>query len=146
MFNRITSHHEVRRFTKFAIVGVANTIIDFSIYTLLIQVGHWPYLWANVVGFSVAAMNSYYFNRRWTFRSTASDVHREAMQYLIVIGSGFFLNEGGLYILVDHGHLHPLVAKVFVTGLVLIWNFGLNRLWTFRKATPRGLAVSPKDQ
>lgn len=146
MLKKITSHHEVRRFTKFVVVGVSNTVIDFSIFALLLHVAHWQYLWANLVGFTIAGANSYFFNRRWTFRSTAGDVHREAAQYLAVIGSGFLLNEGGLYLLVAHAHLGALFAKVVVTGVVLVWNFALNRFWTFRQAVATPLAQPPKNE
>lgn len=133
---RLRHHPETRRFGKFAIVGMINTAIDMAVYILLHSVLGMHYLLANIFAFLAAAINSYNLNRRWTFRSTAADWRREMTQYLAVIGLGFCLNEGLLYILVDRFSLHSIVAKVLVIGVVLVWNFGANRWWTFRKSLP----------
>ncbi len=124
---------EVRTFVKFSMVGVVNTAIDMGVFIVLQHFLRVPYLIANVFAFMAAAINSYALNRRWTFRSQAPDWHREMLQYLIVIGIGFLMNEGLLYVLVAHGHLPAIVAKVLVTGVVVIWSFLANRLWTFRR-------------
>jgi putative flippase GtrA len=137
---QLLHHHEVRRATRFGIVGVANTAIDFIIFTTLVHFFQLPYLWANVVAFSVASLNSYIVNRRWTFRSSARDIHREALQYIVVLTIGFFINEGVLYLVVEKTSAAPLIGKLMATGISLIWNFLANRFWTFKGAVENRLA------
>lgn len=132
MIRALIRHQEVRRFSRFALVGLLNTAIDFTIFFSLLHLTNLSYLGANMISFLAAAINSYTLNRRWTFRSGARDIHREGAQYVTVIGVGFLLNEGLLYLLVDHGDLPTWAGKVVVTGVVLIWNFLANRFWTFR--------------
>jgi putative flippase GtrA len=133
----VTKHPETRRFVKFGLVGVVNTTLDMGVYILLSTGFHVHYVVANIFAFMVAGINSYYLNRRWTFRSTADNWRREMVKYLIVIGTGFLINEALLYILVEHGSLGKIMAKLVVVAVVLVWNFGVNRLWTFRRALPQ---------
>lgn len=144
MFHRhvktIAAHPETRRFTKFAIVGFMNTSIDLIIYLLLHTVFGMHYLLANLIAFLFGATNSYVFNRRWTFRSTADDWRREMIKFFIVLAIGFSLNEGLLYVLVDRFGFGSTFAKLPVIAIVLIWNFGANRLWTFRHSLPPHVA------
>ncbi len=123
---------EVRKFVKFGLVGVVNTVIDLGLFVLLQRVLHVPYLIANIFAFAAAATNSYVLNRRWTFRSTAPDWHREITQFFAVTLSAFLANEGLLYLLVAHVHLPPVVAKLLAV-VTVAWNFLANRLWTFRR-------------
>lgn len=136
----VLQHHEVRRAIRFGIIGVLNTAIDFAIFAVLHGIFHVGYLEANVVAFFTASINSYFFNRRWTFRSTAVDIHRELLQYVAVLAIGFFLNEGALYILVSRFGILPIFGKVGATVLSLSWNFMANRFWTFKSVVQAELA------
>ncbi len=129
---QIAEHPETQRFVRFVLVGLLNTSIDFTLFFLFTHVAGWHYLLANVASFLLAAINSYFMNRRWTFGSQSAAWHREAAQYVTVLVIGFALNEGLLFLLVSRWQWAKLIAKVMVTGLVLVWNFSANRLWTFR--------------
>lgn len=137
---RLLQHHEIRRAVRFGLVGVVNTAIDFTIFYLLHYIFSVGYLLANLVAFLTASINSYLLNRRWTFKSTAVDVHREFLQYTIVLAIGFALNEGTLYLLVSRFGWAPIVAKVGATVLSLSWNFTANRFWTFKSSVHGQLA------
>lgn len=54
---------------KFAIVGVANTLIDYGMFTLLTRFGGVQVYLANVIGYACGMLNSYVFNRAWTFKA-----------------------------------------------------------------------------
>jgi len=42
------------------------------------------------------------------------------------------INETILYFLVTNAEFHDLIAKAMAIGVVLFWNFTINKLWTFR--------------
>src|SRR3990167_6836118 len=69
-----------KQIIKFGIVGVINTIIDFGLLNLLVAIFDWAVLWANTVSFSVAVLNSFFFNKYWisTFRSSSRPTTRNA--------------------------------------------------------------------
>lgn len=122
----------VKHFFKFALVGAVNTSIDYLGFAALVTWTHIPYLLANVMTFSVAATNSYVLNRRWTFRSTDLRWQRQAAAFFTVMVAGLGLNSLALFFMVDHFHLHKLVAKAIGVALVLFWNFFASRFLVFR--------------
>src|SRR5436190_19661788 len=69
------------QFARFLVVGVANTILSFGVYGLLLALGAW-YVLAAPLAFAVGAVNGFVFNRRWTF--AARDSTRALILYVVV--------------------------------------------------------------
>jgi putative flippase GtrA len=119
------------QFVKFGIVGVSNTLLFFSIYTVLLKVfGVW-YLAASAIGFTIGAINGFMLNRRWTFRGHVGDA-LTPVRWGVVQGCGLGLNEGLLYLFVDGATLDKLLGQAFATVIVTVITFLVNRAWTFR--------------
>jgi putative flippase GtrA len=119
------------QFVKFGIVGVSNTLLFFSIYTVLLKVfGVW-YLAASAIGFTIGAINGFLLNRRWTFRGHVGDA-LTPVRWGVVQGCGLGLNEGLLYLFVDGATLDKLLGQAFATVIVTVITFLVNRAWTFR--------------
>jgi putative flippase GtrA len=127
------------QFSKFAIVGVSNTLLTLLVYTFLLKVvGMW-YLAASAIGFIAGATNGFLLNRRWTFREHVGDA-LTPVRWAVVQGCGLALNEGMLYVLVQDLHLEKVLAQVAATGVVTVSTFLANRAWTFRVHTPVAVA------
>ena len=116
---------------RFLIVGVANTIVGLGTILLLQEVVGVPYRWANVSGYAVGLVNSFLWNKFWTFQSPGwqkTELYRFFFVFLISFGVQFAV----LHITIEQlglvDHLGQLVAIVFYTML----NYTLNRLWTFK--------------
>ncbi len=121
----------VRQFLKFAIVGGANTVIHMGIYVLLTRVFDVWYLIANVLAFVVAATNSYIGNRYWTFHDRTSNIPAQFAKFLTVSTIGLSINALVLSLLVEQLQLHDILATAIAISVVIIWNFGANKFWTF---------------
>jgi putative flippase GtrA len=110
------------------VVGVANTVLSFIAYRLLLALGAW-YVLAAPVAFAVGAVNGYILNRRWTF--AARDTSRSRVLYVVVQVVGA----------VSTSLLVPFCVRVLGTGRtwaylvaippVTLLMFIANRLWTF---------------
>ncbi|MCB9107490.1 MAG: GtrA family protein [Anaerolineales bacterium] len=135
---------EAKRFIKYGIVGVLGTIIDFSILNFLIFVVGWstPFgkLMANIVSTSVAIISNFVCHRAWTFPESQSRKKRTQLaQFTIVSLVGLLLNTLVFY-LVSHYVFElffPMaiavqLAKATASVVILFWNFGANRVWTYR--------------
>lgn len=130
------------QFIKFGIVGVANTLLTFAIYTLLLKVfGVW-YLAASAIGFIVGTVNSFLLNRRWTFRGHVGDA-LTPLRWAVVQCTGLGVNEGLLYVFVHDARVDKLLAQAFATAVVTVTTFFANRAWTFR--SPTSVAVADSD-
>ena len=97
---------------------------------------------AGTISFVCAVISNFVWNRLWTFpESRELPMARQLGQFALINLIGLGLNE--VIVL----SLHPLfsrvlrdppaylAAKVIAIGVVLFWNYGANRAWTYRKIT-----------
>ncbi|MFA9262577.1 MAG: GtrA family protein [Undibacterium sp.] len=140
----------VKQFSKFIIVGGVNTGIDFAVLNVLMYVTHinsGPTLFfLNCISFSVAVVNSYYMNRRWTFREANEGLGDKKpavqfSQFFIVSIIGILINGGILTLITTFipapfglgAQLWANAAKLCATGASLVWNFVGYKLFVFKK-------------
>ncbi|ATH95104.1 membrane protein [Bacillus glycinifermentans] len=116
---------------RFGTVGVGNTLIDFGVFFLLTALNV-PYLLAQVCSYTAGILNSYIWNRTWTFRVKEKVRGQEIIRFLIInlaaSGITFLL----LYGLQKAG-LSLVSSKVTATVGGMVINFIGNRLWVFQE-------------
>jgi putative flippase GtrA len=119
----------VSRFLRFALVGAVATAIQYAILIALVRAGLTGPTVASCIGFVVSAGANYSLNYRFTFRSSHS--HAPAvLKFVLLAGAGLLLNAGLMRLLTVMGWNY-ILAQVCATGVVLLWNFFGNSLWTF---------------
>ncbi len=117
----------MKRLVKFSVVGIGNTIITTGTYALLLFSGV-HYLTANVIGYSLGMLNSFYWNKHWVFKT---DTDRAFIKFVMVNMIALMINNMILFFLVNGFHVHKFFAQLFATGAGFIFNFFLNKNWTF---------------
>lgn len=125
---------------KFGVVGAINTVIDFFVFNLLLQIGP---LKANVVSTVVATTTSYFMNRQWTFRGRArGDVRREYILFFFFNVVGMVIQLAvlglvryGLGFTASDGRLVLNIAKAAGIGVAMVFRFWAYRRFVF-KAMP----------
>jgi putative flippase GtrA len=130
---------EFNRFAKFAIVGAMGAIIDFGLLNLMRGVYGWDLLLANTFSVSVAIISNFAWNRYWTFPESRTRKKRKQLpQFALVNLIGLLINNV-IVLSIDHVLVSQVgepwsynIAKAIAIGVVLFWNFGVNRLWTYR--------------
>ncbi len=134
-----TKPKEFTRFIKFSIVGALGAIIDFGLLNLLRGVFGWSLLWANTFSVSAAILSNFTWNRLWTFPESRTRKKRKQLpQFFLINIIGLLINNiivVGLDAVLQPYIGEPLsynIAKAVAIGVVLFWNFGANRLWTYR--------------
>jgi len=137
--------------TKFLMVGASNTFLDLTVLNVLIALSG---ITAGVgfslfkgISFIAAVINSYFWNKHWTFKKkkgveqNLAQQGKEFAQFLAVSGIGFLLNVGSASLVVNlidprfgiSERSWPTVAALVGTLLVLTWNFLGYKLIVFRK-------------
>ncbi len=127
----------VRQFVTFALVGVANTSVSAGLYTMFTRVAHVHPLAANALAFMVAVTMSFLLNRRFTFRGSPGVVHHQYIKFFIVNIISLVASEIIIWFVHVVLGVNDLVAFGLATVVVLFWNFGANRMWTFRSGELR---------
>jgi putative flippase GtrA len=108
-------------------------IVDFGITWFLkekIKVNKYI---ANSTGFILAATSNYFFNRVWTFESQNKDVAGEFASFFLISLIGLALNNLIIWILADKFKMNFYWSKLIAIGVVTLWNFGMNFMFTFAK-------------
>jgi len=161
-------HNLVRQFIKFCVVGGSSTVIDVGLHGLLMFVihvdgqpigttfGNWlietmPSVFSGVkqpsdaafpvlkvMTASIAILNAFYWNRRWTFEiKDNAERFVQLRKFAAVAIVGMILNTllTTLFNNIIPGHPKQswAVATAIATLIVAFWNFSGQRFWTFRE-------------
>jgi putative flippase GtrA len=118
------------QFLRFCAVGSGNTAVDFATFYLL-TLGGAPALFAQVLSYSAGVANSYWLNRKWTFRVARKANALEVAKFILVNGVSLLISSGLLFILRDMSHLDLWLSKLAATGGGMVVNFMGSRLWVF---------------
>jgi putative flippase GtrA len=148
----INNPRERTRFLRFAAVGVTGAVVDFSVFNLLTSVFHLEGVIAQSISFVVAVINNFLWNRYWTYPDSRSkSLKRQLLQFFVVNVAGLairtpifsvlekplarffemstsFLPDIAIFKPQFLGHNLALAVAVVV---VMLWNFIINRLWTY---------------
>lgn len=120
------------RFIRFSVVGLSGLVFDFGVTWLCKEQLHWNKYLSNSLGFVLAATNNYIWNRLWTFESQSEAIAREYISFVGIAVVGLAINNFVIYCL--HGRLkwNFYLSKIIAIGVVVIWNFTMNYVFTFR--------------
>jgi len=138
---------ESKRFAKFLVVGAIGAVVDFGSFNLLTAVFHLPPVPSSVASFLAAVTSNFIFNRYWTYPDSRSKpVWRQIFQFTFVnlIGLAIRTPLFAALIPVWRGVLEGVPALPFPAEqlsrnlalgcavlVVLVWNFVVNRFWTY---------------
>jgi putative flippase GtrA len=120
------------KFLKFGIVGASGVVVDFGITWILkewVKINRYA---ANSTGFFAAVISNYMLNRIWTFHSHDKEVGILFAKFLAVSAVGLAMSNSLIYYLNEKRGVPFYLSKAIATGIVMIWNFGVNYLITFR--------------
>ena len=130
---------EFVRFLKFATVGVSGMVVDLTVLNVMHKVFGLPLLVANAISFTTAVISNFTWNRFWTFpESRERPIGPQLGQFALVNVIGLIINNVVLWLafkvtqqIVPDPWDYNL-AKVFAIGVVLFWNYFVNRAWTYK--------------
>jgi putative flippase GtrA len=119
------------QFLKFGIVGISNTLLTAgTIWVLLKGLNYSDYL-ANIIGYVVGLINSFVWNRKWTFESKTK-VSDTIYKFIGIFAVCYLFQLGNLYILLHYTQIDPYLSQLLSIGIYTILNFGMNKYYTFK--------------
>jgi len=124
----------IEQVMKFVIVGGLSFVLDFIIYYVLTNFFSVYYLVAGFFSFILSLIFNYLMSMKFVFKS--KDDLKKSHEFAIfatlsVLGLG--LNLLSLFILVDLFKTNDLIAKVFVAGIVMVFNFVTRKIFLEQK-------------
>lgn len=119
------------QFLKFGIVGVSNTLLTAATIWILLKELHCSDYFANIIGYLVGVVNSFVWNRKWTFESKTK-VSETIYKFIGIFGVCYLFQLGNLYLLLHYTHIDPYVSQLLSIVVYTFLNFGLNKFYTFK--------------
>ena len=144
----LAENRERVRFLKFATVGALGALIDFGVMNLMTHLFSLRLVYAGSISFICAVLSNFTLNRYWTYPDSRS------RHFLHQLGMFFLVNAAGIAFRIPILHyVEPPMALVverithvplgiahllaknatlgFAIAVVMIWNFFINRYWTY---------------
>ena len=144
----LSQDKERARFLKFAAVGAIGSVLDIGIANILTHALDMALVFAGSISFICAVFSNFTLNRYWTYPDSRS------RPFMHQLGMFFLVNSMGIAIRIPILHfVEPFMAKEFESlvhlspavaeslaknatlllaiGVVMIWNFFVNRYWTY---------------
>lgn len=116
---------------RFLTVGAITTLLDYAIFSALIEQAQWPVAAANATSYSAGIVLSLALHRRWTFRRLIQPNHagRDAAKFIAWNMAALVLSTA----LVQLGTkiLSPEIAKLGSIAIMAALNFLVARFWVF---------------
>jgi len=127
---------------RFAIVGGANTAIDFSVLFILVLFGI-DKITSNFISTSVALSFSFFANKKFTFGTVGKSSHYDIVKFLGITLFGLWIIQpviiNSVVVLTDSMHINKFIvlfiAKCLAAGVTMVWNYLLYRKFVFNKQT-----------
>ncbi len=144
----LTNPQERTRFLKFMAVGAFGALVDFGIANLLAHFFNMPLVYAGTISFTCAIISNFVWNRYWTYPDSRSrPLHRQLIMFFAVNVAGLAIRipilKFGEPLLLNFFQSLKLTASItpeflarnftlaVAVGIVMLWNFFVNRYWTY---------------
>ena len=154
---RLIRLFDLKRFIKFGLIGVLNTLVDFLVFYVMDRwvvregptvvllgaaVVTGPYI-SNAIAYVVANIHSFVWNKLWTFEKKGRVTKGEAGRYLATSAGYLLISSASLAVcirilslpvlaaLVPAGYTN-LLAKLPTACVTIFYNYLMNKFWVFR--------------
>jgi putative flippase GtrA len=144
----LAANKERTRFLKFATVGAIGSVVDIMIMNMLTHLFHLRLVFAGTISLVCAIICNFVLNRYWTYPDSRSRhfLHQLSMFFLVnLMGIAFrvpilhFVEPLMADAVEELAHISHASAEILAKnatlalaiGIVMIWNFFINRYWTY---------------
>jgi putative flippase GtrA len=119
--------------TKFTIVGAANFILTFTVFTMMLKVFGVNYLLSLVAAWVVGMLFSYVLNFLWVFKPEQKIQFRDRFfRFFLASILSIALNMLTLSYIVEHSGFDPFYVQMVLIPLIVIFNFATAKFWSLK--------------
>ena len=122
-----------KQFLLYCLIGFSGVGLDFCVYSLLIKTRLLDYQAANAVGYASGTLLSFVLNAKFNFRVT-DKIALRLLSFFGVAFIGWLVSAATLHVLIENFSWDKYLAKAATLFVVVMLQYNLNRLVSFRKS------------
>lgn len=122
------THERFMEVIRFCIVGGLSFLVDYSLLYALTEWAGIYYLYSSAISFGVSVVFNYWLCVTYVFKGAGKQTARQATIFLVTGIMGLALNQLCMWFFVAIAGLHYMLAKIFATAIVTIWNYFTKRM------------------
>jgi putative flippase GtrA len=121
--------------TKFTIVGAANFVLTFVVFTTMLKVFGVNYLLSLVAAWVVGMLFSYTLNFLWVFKPEQKIQYKSRFaRFFIASVISVVLNMLALRYIVESTKFDPFYIQMCLIPFIVIFNFATAKLWSLSRS------------
>ena len=117
------NNRHLQEIVRFCVVGGLSFIVDYGIMVALTELCGIPALISSGISFTISVIVNYVLCVLWVFENANRKDRRTMIVFSASSIIGLVLNELFMWIFVDLIGIFYMIAKIFATVLVMIWNY-----------------------
>lgn len=123
-------YKKYEQFIRFCGVGVINTIFSLIIYTVCLSLGL-HYILSSIIGYIAGIGNGYILSSKYVFIQELDII--KAIKFISIYLIVLAINLTIITTAIEIFGIGKIIAQIGATGFNVIFNYLLNKIWTFAK-------------
>lgn len=121
----------IKQALKYGIVGIGNTLITAAVIWVMMKLLGVSDVVSNMTGYIAGLLNSFFWNKKWTFKSSMGWVN-SAIRFGLVFAVCYLLQLGLLLYLNKHLAIDTYYNQLIAMAFYTVINFVMNKYFTFK--------------
>ena len=122
--------------TKFTLVGAANFVLTFIVFTAMLKVLSVNYLLSLGAAWVVGMLFSYVLNFAWVFKPEQKIQFKDRfLRFVLASVFSIALNMLALSYIVEHTGFDPFYVQMLLIPLIVIFNYSTAKYWSLRPSS-----------
>ena len=118
------------QFFRFCIVGIVNALITLGSILILYNIFRIDYRISNIIGYTMGIINSFIWNKIWTFKSK-NKFKDEIIKFLLIFLASYSINLGVVIISAEVFLINKNICQIIGMFFYTTTNYFGNSRWTF---------------
>ena len=117
-----------QEFIRFLIAGGSCFTFELAMLYALTEFAGINYLTSAAIAFTLSVIINYFMCVRWVFETQKKRSFMTTFIFIATSVAGLGINQLCMWIFVEFFNIYYMLAKIFATAIVTIWNFITKRL------------------
>ena len=132
----LLSHWLTENFIRYLVIGLSTFVMQLLFLFLLTKFTQLSEVAANFISTLLCLAFNFVMSNYWTFKSGSKNQSTKIGKYFVVATWNYIFDTVLAFpFLSVTVKLNAYLAKVLITGLIVLWNFFIYKFWVFKTKT-----------